>query len=189
MTTKAKKTRFKNPPILYLVGFMGAGKTELGRRLAELLEWTFIDLDQEIEERDGTTIREIFERRGEAHFRALERQELQRVSERRHAVVAVGGGAFCSAENQEIMARTGISVWLDAPVEVLFARCRGEASRPLFTTVEEMALLHKRRRPYYAKAELHVQVAGQGVDDLAIQIRAALVDYLGPAGQTKSLKI
>lgn len=189
MTTKAKETRLKNAPIVYLVGFMGTGKTEVGHRLAELLEWTFIDLDQEIEKRDGTTIREIFERLGEAHFRALERQELQRVSKRRHAVVAVGGGAFCSAENQEIMARTGISVWLDAPVEVLFARCCGEASRPLFTTMEEMALLLERRRPHYAKADLHVQVVGQSVDDLALQIRAALVDYLGPAEQRKSQQI
>ena len=162
---------------------MGSGKTEVGRRLGRLLEWTFVDLDQEIEKHSGTTIRAIFEQQGEARFRALERQELQRVSKRRRAVVAVGGGAFCSAENQEIMARTGISVWLDAPIEVLFARCRGEASRPLFTTMEEMALLLERRRPYYAKAHQHVQVVGQSVEDLALQIRAALADYLGPAGQ------
>lgn len=176
MATKSKKARLKNTPIVYLVGFMGTGKTEVGRRLAELLDWTLIDLDQEIELRDGTAIREIFERRGEAHFRALERQELQRVSERKHTVVAVGGGAFCSAENREVIARTGVSIWLDGPIEVLFARCRGEASRPLFTTREEMAQLLERRRPDYAKADLHVQVAGQSVDDVALRIRAALVD-------------
>jgi len=160
--------------IIYLVGFMGAGKTEVGRRLSELLGWPFVDLDQEIEKREGMTVPEIFKQRGEANFRAAERQELVAVSARTETVVALGGGAFCSKENQETVARTGISVWLDAPIEVLHARCSGHAvSRPLFSTIGEMAELLERRRPFYEKATLRVQVSGASVDDLARQTLAS----------------
>ncbi len=154
--------------IIYLVGFMGAGKTEVGQRLAELLAWPFIDLDHEIERRDGRTVPEIFRESGEAHFRELEREELLRLSNGENVVVALGGGAFCSAENQKVIARSGMSVWLDAPLDVLMARCSTAAvSRPLLTTTDEMARLLERRRPHYEKAKLHLQVAGLSVDDLA----------------------
>lgn len=157
--------------IIYLVGFMGAGKTEVGRRLAELLAWTFIDLDREIEIREAKTISEIFRQQGESYFRELEGLELQRVSRGKSTVVAVGGGAFCSAENQEIIARTGTSVWLDAPLDLLLARCSAASElRPLFKTRHEMSRLLEARRPHYAKAALHLQVAGLSVDDLARRI-------------------
>ncbi len=157
--------------IIYLVGFMGAGKTEVGRRLAELLSWPFVDLDQEIERREGKTISEIFRERGEAFFRELERQELLRVSREKNTVVAVGGGAFCVPEIQEIIAGTGMSVWLDAPLDLLLARCKAAAgSRPLLTTRQEMSLLLERRRPYYEKATLRLQVAGLDVDGVARRI-------------------
>ena len=160
-----------NGSIIYLVGFMGAGKTEVGRRLAELLGWPFVDLDLEIEKCEGMPIPEIFQRRGEAYFRELERNRLQRVSEGRNAVVAVGGGGCCSTANQEVIERTGISVWLDAPLETLCARCSGSpGSRPLFASMEVMAQLLESRRPFYARARLHLQVAGRSVDDLAQQI-------------------
>jgi len=160
---------------LYLLGFMGAGKTSVGRRLAELLGWTFIDLDLEIEKREGMPISEIFRLRGEARFRVLELQELQRASEARSTVIAIGGGAFCSAENQAIIARSGISVWLDAPIDLLFARCGGDATvRPLFSGISEMAQLLERRRPFYARAQLHLQVGNLGVEDLARRIQAEI---------------
>ena len=159
--------------IAYLVGFMGAGKTEVGRRLAELLSWTFVDLDQEIVRREGISISEIFQLRGEARFRVLEREELERVSRGQDLVVAVGGGCFCSSENQSTVGRTGISVWLDAPIEVLFARCAGDAAaRPLLTTMEAMARLLEIRRPFYARADLHIQTAGRSVDEVAREILA-----------------
>lgn len=117
---------------------MGCGKTSVGRRLAELLGWTFIDLDEEIEKRIGQTIREVFAQRGEAHFRAIEREELSRVSRFEKAVIALGGGAFCSAENRKITESTGVSIWLDVRMEVLFPRCVGNPARPLFTTRDGM---------------------------------------------------
>lgn len=156
---------------LYLVGFMGAGKTEVGRRLAELLGRPFIDLDLVIEKQEGASVAEIFRRRGEAYFRSLERVALQRVSEAQNTVAAVGGGVFCSAENQETIAHTGTSIWLDAPIELLFARCSADpAMRPLFAGIEEMGRLLESRRPSYAKAQLHIQVGNLSVDDLARRI-------------------
>jgi shikimate kinase len=165
--------------LVYLVGFMGAGKTEVGRRLAALLAWPFVDLDREIEKREGTSVAEIFRQHGETHFRILEGEELQRVSLGQNLVVAVGGGCFCSGANREVIARTGTSVWLDAPIEVLYARCRNDAAaRPLLTTIDAMSRLLESRKPCYEQARLHIQTAARGVDELARQI----ADQLMPAG-------
>jgi shikimate kinase len=147
---------------------MGTGKSAVGARLAELLGWNFIDLDQAIASRAGRPIAQIFSLQGEACFRTLEREELQRASEQKHTVVSVGGGAFCCSENQEIITATGISVWLDAPVELIFARCCDDGDeRPLFATMREMVDLMERRRRFYEKAQLHVEVGGMGAEDLA----------------------
>src|SRR5436190_21025868 len=104
---------------IYLVGFMGAGKTSVGQRLAELLGWSFVDVDQKIEEREGTPIREIFLRAGEPYFRRVESVELHSLSAARNLVVALGGGAFCGLENQRVAQRSGTRVGLDAPLATL----------------------------------------------------------------------
>ncbi len=156
--------------IIYLVGFMGAGKTSVGQRLAELMGWNFVDVDQKIEEREGTSIRELFLRAGEPYFRRVESEELQRLSVGKNLVVALGGGAFCSPENQRVVRRTGTSVWLDAPMEILFSRCKGDGSRPLFTTRTAMKDLLRGRRPFYAKADLRVKVGRLSVDQIADRI-------------------
>ncbi len=162
---------------IYLVGFMGAGKTSVGIRLASLLQWTFIDLDQEIEKRAGRSIREIFEQEGEPYFRRLERDELQRLSLRQEAVVALGGGAFMDDRNRATIAGSGISVWLDAPMDTLYSRCAGEHSRPLFTSREEMEQLLTLRLPFYRLASIHVAVDDFSADDLASKIlRLVAVD-------------
>jgi shikimate kinase len=167
---------------LYLVGFMGSGKTSVGRRLAELLGWTFLDLDEEIEKREGKPIPEIFRLRGEKHFRSLERQELGRASQGGRTVVAVGGGTFCSVENQEIITRTGISIWLDAPIELLFARCSASpALRPLFTGMDEMTKLLERRLPSYAQAKARVPVGSLSIDELAKRILAEIKQHEAPS--------
>jgi shikimate kinase len=157
--------------LLYLVGFMGSGKSTVGRRLAELLGWTFVDLDQEIEKLEGMPISEIFSSRGEDYFRLLERRELGRASAGESTVVAVGGGAFCCPENAEVIRRTGFSIWLDAPVELLFERCGScPATRPLFAGLEDMSALLQCRMPAYSQADLRVQVSGLDVDELARRI-------------------
>ena len=145
--------------IIYLVGFMGSGKTSVGRELAARLGVDFVDLDAEIERREGTAIREIFRTRGEGDFRRIEQEELRRVSAGSGAVVALGGGAFCFDGNRSIVRQTGKSVWLDTPFDEIYKRCAGDASRPLFTSREEMAALLERRRPSYSLAEIRIATA------------------------------
>ncbi len=156
--------------LIYVVGFMGAGKTSVGLRLAELLGWCFVDLDVEIERCSGEAIRTIFQTRGEAWFRALERERLEKVSTLNRTVVALGGGAFCSEENRRTVEATGISVWLDVPIETIHARCAGDATRPLFTSLGEMRLLLEKRRPSYEKSRLRIDAGSQSVDELARKI-------------------
>jgi len=160
--------------IIYLVGFMGAGKTSVGQRLAELMGWSFVDVDQKREEREAISIRELFLRAGEPYFRRVESEELQRLCAGKNLVVALGGGAFCSPENQRVVRRTGTSVWLDAPMEILFSRCKGDGSRPLFTTRAAMKDLIRRRRPFYAKADLRVKVGRFSIDQIADKILVRL---------------
>ncbi len=157
--------------IIYIVGMMGAGKTAVGRRLAETTGRRFVDLDEEIENRAGMTIAEIFCNLGEAHFRQLEKNELVRASGLSNAVVAVGGGAYCSTDNQTVIDGTGVSVWLDAPVAIMFDRCcDAGVTRPLYASMGEMSALLERRRPYYEKAQLRVEVGSQTVEELAKRI-------------------
>jgi shikimate kinase len=159
---------------IYLVGFMGAGKTSVGMRLAELLRRDFVDLDRKIEEREGRSIREMFSVNGEAYFRALEQKELQRVAQMNGIVIALGGGAFMDIKNRETIASSGTSVWLDASMDTLYPRCAGDPSRPLMTSRAEMELLLDRRRPYYQQATLRVAVDGRSVDDIAHRILRGL---------------
>lgn len=163
---------------IYLVGFMGSGKTSVGRRLAELLGWTFLDLDEEIEKREGKSITEIFRLWGEEHFRSLEREELERECQKRRTVIALGGGTFCNAENRESTTCTGISIWLDAPIELLTARCGAcPGSRPLYAGKDEMAMLLARRLPDYAQAQVRVPVGNLDVDELAREILVEITRY------------
>ena len=155
---------------IYLVGFMGAGKTSVGMRLAELLRWDFVDLDQRIEEREGRSIREIFSVEGEAYFRDREREELARAALKRQIVVALGGGAFVDDRNRETIALSGTSIWLDATMDTLYPRCADDPSRPLVAARGEMEQLLERRRPYYEQAALRIEVDGRTVDDLARSI-------------------
>ncbi len=156
--------------IIYLIGFMGAGKTSVGQSLAHLLGWTFVDLDAAIEEREGFSIREIFSRRGEPFFREIEREELEKVSRGRKLVVALGGGTFCAGVNREIVKSTGISVWLDAPIDLLLARCAPDGTRPLFTTRKEIEELLAGRLSSYAQADHRVDVTDLTIDAAAQEI-------------------
>ena len=164
------------PPRIYLVGFMGSGKTSAGRCLALRLSVPFVDLDAEIENRAGRTIRDIFRVQGESHFRHLESEELSRVATVPAAVIALGGGAFCSAENRRTAAASGISVWLDVPLEVLLARCADDPSRPLLGGECEMAALLQERRAFYALADIRLQAGDLPADAVAEEVLRALTN-------------
>ena len=159
---------------IYIVGFMGTGKSSVGLRLAERLGWAFCDLDTEIERAAGETVSEIFRNRGEAYFRRVESEALKRISVRTGTVVALGGGAFCSDENRRVTAATGTSVWLDAPVEIVMARCAGNRARPLFGDRRAMAALLESRRPAYELADVRIDIEGLAVEEIADRIFAFL---------------
>jgi shikimate kinase len=142
--------------LVFLVGFMGSGKSTVGKALAARLGVPFVDLDEQIELRAGTQIREIFRNYGEARFRRLECDELRRAATTADGVVALGGGAFCSDENQAIVRAAGVSVWLEVPIGVLIRRCSGDPSRPLATGRQEMSRLLEVRRTFYEAADIRV---------------------------------
>jgi shikimate kinase len=156
MTLKLKRT-----PGLYLVGFMGTGKTTVGRSLADVLGWSFFDLDGEIEKRDRRSIREIFAQSGEEHFRMLESSALGRlvayVQSGHPCVIATGGGAFGQQRNWDIVENNGVTIWLDCPLEVIQARLGpGDEARPLSLDKAKVQELYHTRRPLYARADFRI---------------------------------
>ncbi|WP_310467356.1 shikimate kinase [Sphingomonas sp.] len=167
-----------------LVGLMGAGKSTVGRRLAKRLQLPFVDSDVAIEDAAGFTAAEVFERFGEEDFRDGERRLVARLVEGEVRVIATGGGAFVDPSTRELLNERAITVWLDAPVEVLADRTGRRDTRPLLRTgdrAETLKRLSDERRPTYAEAHIHVK-SGEGAHgDVVEAIVAALEDYLGAA--------
>jgi shikimate kinase len=160
-----------------LTGFMGAGKTTVGKRLAEILELPFFDLDEVVEVTAGMSIRRIFETRGEANFRALESEALERMLEAPDAVVATGGGTLVRVENMDRIRGRAVSVWLNTPLDVIDRRLDHEKKRqrPLFEELSEMEDLMEHRLPAYRKADLKIDTDGdESVDEIVSRLIAAL---------------
>ena len=162
--------KLKNSPGIYLVGFMGCGKTSVGERLAERLAWDFVDLDSEIERQAGSRIVEIFDRLGEPAFRALESQalvkQLELVKQGRARVVALGGGAFVDAGNRATIERFGVSVWLDGTAEQLWERVSDTDERPLARDRAAFEALHRKRGPDYEQADFRVDIASRSGEEI-----------------------
>ncbi|HEV3459495.1 MAG TPA: shikimate kinase [Thermoanaerobaculia bacterium] len=146
---------------IFMTGFMGAGKTTVGERLAALLALPFVDLDQEIERLAGSTVREIVERQGEPWFRRLELEALQSVVGRGDAVIATGGGTLTSELGARLIRDAGLSVWLNPSFATIVERigALGKADRPLFREEAQVLALYRERLPAYRKADLTVDVA------------------------------
>ena len=155
--------RLKRTPGIYLVGFMGSGKSTIGRLLADELGWNFIDLDERIESATSTTIAKLFESRGEAAFREIEHEHLQQVvkSVERGSptVVSLGGGAFSVEKNFQLLVNNGVTIWLDCPLDVLERRVARHTHRPLARDPEKFRDLHASRRTAYARADYRVEVS------------------------------
>ncbi|MEX0301227.1 MAG: shikimate kinase [Leisingera sp.] len=154
---KLKKT-------IVMVGMMGAGKTAVGRALAARLNVPFLDSDHEIEAAANMTIPEIFARDGEPFFRQKERQVIARLLEEERGILSTGGGAFLAEENREVITAKGVSVWLNADLEVLWNRVRHRDTRPLLRTADPHATLsdlYHARVPFYSQADLAVVSDGQ----------------------------
>lgn len=152
--------KLKRTPGLYLVGFMGSGKTTVGALVADELGWSFGDLDREIETEERMPIARIFEQRGEPEFRRLESEFLHerlRMVQRGHPLVlALGGGAFVQEANFELIEENGVSVWLECPLEVACGRIGDDPSRPLSRDPDAMRELFEMRRELYARADFRV---------------------------------
>jgi shikimate kinase len=163
-----------------ITGFMGAGKTTVGRSLARLLGVAFVDLDDAVAEAEGRPPRELIDAEGEDYFREAETRALRRVLEGGAArVIATGGGAWTLERNRALVASHGcLSVWLDAPYELCRRRIEeggGASDRPFARDPARARLLYDERLASYARADLRVGVArDSGADDLAATIAAAL---------------
>lgn len=161
-----------------MVGMMGAGKTAVGTQLARLLGVPFLDSDEEIQKAAKATIAEIFERDGEAFFRDREAEVIGRLLCGPPCVLSTGGGAFLSARNRDRIRAHGVSVWLRADLDLLWARVRHKNTRPLLRTAnprETLRHLYEARLPAYAQADLAVDAApGCPVEEMARRVLAAL---------------
>jgi shikimate kinase len=158
---------------IYLTGFMGSGKTTVGRLLAERLGVPFIDLDVEVERRAGMSVRQIFEAQGEPAFRRLEHEALRETLEMPDAVVATGGGTMVFDGNLGLMKAGGLSVWLNPPFATIVARigALGKQDRPLFRDETQALALYRERLPAYRRADLTVDMApGEGPQEIAARI-------------------
>ncbi len=159
---------------VFLVGFMGAGKTTTGKALARLAGWDFVDLDEFIVDSERTSIPEIFRRHGEAHFRRLEAGALASLRGRRKLVVACGGGTYAQDESRALIDAMGKAVWLQVPLNQALARCDGAAARPLLKDAAQAEALFRSRLPSYRKAPLRVDVEGLTPEQVAERIVALL---------------
>lgn len=153
-----------NHPLIFLTGFMGSGKTYWGTRLAAALNCPFYDLDQLIEAGRQQSVSSLFSEKGEAAFRELERETLHQTAALAPAVIATGGGAPCFFDNMDWMNRTGLSIFLNTPPDLLADRLKHErAFRPLLAQVSESELetyiagLLQHRMPFYRQAHIELQ--------------------------------
>lgn len=163
------------PSPVFLVGFMGSGKSTIGALLAKELNAPFVDLDDDIEAAEGRTIAEIFESGGEQRFRDLEHEALsKRADAGGSAVIALGGGAFTFARNRETMRGKGTSIWLDCPFETAHRRVAGFAHRPLAKDPEKFRALFDTRRGEYAKADVRIAIDSDDPADAVRDILKAL---------------
>ena len=164
----------KRRAAVFLVGFMGAGKTTIGRALGRLLGRDFVDLDDRIVEEDGRDIPRILRESGEPYFRDLEARLLADLRGRAPLVVACGGGTYAHPACHALIDALGTAVWLQAPLAVMLARCGDGAGRPLLGSPAEARALYLSRLPAYRSAPVQVDVDGLTPEEAAERIAARL---------------
>ena len=159
-----------------LVGFMGAGKSSVGRLLARRMGRCFVETDDMITARAGRSIPEIFAERGEAHFRALEEETVRLLALKSGNVIATGGGLFCREGRPEALKALGTVVWLHGDFDALYERARRAGERPMLAGRgrEEVLALYRAREPYYRQADLTVDTTRINPDQVATRVLLAL---------------
>jgi shikimate kinase len=164
-----------------LVGLMGVGKSTVGRRLAKRLGLPFVDSDSAIEDAAGCTAAEVFERYGEQDFRDGERRLVARLMDGEIRVIATGGGAFVDERTRQLLNERAITVWLDAPVDILAQRTARRNTRPLLKNGDPKGTLERlaeERRPLYQEAHIHVKSGDGAHRDVVETIIQALEEHL-----------
>jgi shikimate kinase len=173
---------------IYLVGFMGTGKTSVGKELARQKKWCFVDLDELIELKEKRTIADIFAKEGEPYFRCLEHRVLKEIAREEKFVVACGGGIVINKDNVNVMKETGTIVCLAATPEVILKRTSGSGHRPLLNVGDrkkQIEILLKLRAPYYAQADKTIDTSKLTVKQ-AVQRILKLVSVKSKKRTTKN---
>ncbi len=166
---------------IVLTGFMGTGKTEVGRILARRLGYTFLDADSIIEQEQNMSITEIFQRFGEAHFRDIESDVIKRLSEKDRVVISTGGGAVLREENMENLRRKGVIICLTASPETILKRTSNDSSRPLLQVEDPLKRIRELlefRMPYYEKADIMVDTEGKKPVEVVEEIMKQIGDRI-----------
>ena len=182
MSTNKSNKRYHGPfqkPIV-LVGLMGAGKTSIGRKLADRMQVPFVDADQELEKAAGCTITEFFEKFGEKEFRRGEKRVIARLLKSCPCVLATGGGAFMDLETRTMIKNKAVSVWLNADLNTLDGRLARRSGRPLLQTKNPRATLQslmEKRYPIYAEADMIVETINDSVDVTVDKVYKSIIDY------------
>jgi len=168
---------------IYFLGFMGTGKSHVGKALAKLLGWPFEDTDHLIEKKAGLRIEQIFAVKGEPHFRALEDQVIEEIAEKRHWIFSLGGGAVVREQNWQLIEKTGLTICLHADREVLYQRLARKSHRPLIKGLAPDAMRQRinsllaERQPYYDRAQYTFESSEKiRAEELAEQIFTQLRD-------------
>lgn len=165
---------------IVLIGFMGVGKTSIGKRLAEILQMEFIDTDKEIEKLTGMTISQIFARHGEVRFRSEEHLIVTKVANRTNCVISTGGGAVLDEENVKALKRNGVLVCLTARPEVIQERVSKRGGRPLLQkdkSIEKITQMLEERKEFYARADFTLDTTNLTPDETVEEILAHLKNW------------
>lgn len=155
---------------IVLIGFMGTGKSEVGKELAEKMGYAFIDTDDLIEKREGFSISDIFEKYGEPYFRKVESEIIEDISKKDRVVISTGGGAVINPKNRENLKTKGVIVCLTASPEVIHERTGSFDNRPLLKTddpYERIKGLLKEREPYYSQADITIDTSDMETSEIA----------------------
>ncbi len=162
---------------IVLTGFMGAGKTTVGKKLAEVLEIPLVDTDDLIEDKIGMKISEIFARHGEEYFRELEEQIVEEVSRLHSHIIVTGGGVVLREKNMRNLKRGGVVIYLHASPEVIYERIKNQTHRPLLQVDDPLAKIRELmdfRAPYYANHDFTVDTSSLTVDEVVEEILMTL---------------
>lgn len=159
---------------IVLLGFMGTGKTEVAKRLAENLGMQFVEMDSVIEEREGISINDIFSEKGEPYFRKVESDVVKELSDKNGLVISAGGGVVLNQNNIDNFQRNGVLICLNATPQEIYNRVKNEKYRPLLNVKDPLKRIEELlnfRRPYYDKIPLQIDTTEKSIDEVVDEIK------------------